>query len=405
MADTYAVVTSEASRAISRLLRSRGQGAQRVTNTETFFDLVYAFAITQLAKFLNADLTWHGVLQAVLLLLAVWWAWIYTAWITNWLHPDARAVRVMLLGVMLASLVVSATLPAAFGDRGLVFAITYVVMQVGRTLFMLFAVRRDAALLRNFERIITWLMVSGACWLLGGFLSGTTREAVWLVAVLVDLAAPVAGFYTPGLGRSTTTDWNIAGEHLAERCQLFMVIVFGESILDTGATLTSLPFTPARVIAFVFAFVATVALWWVYFDRSANDSSRTIASSADPGRLGRSAYTYYHLPMVTGMILTAVADERVISSPTNHGGTANTLVLLGGPFLFLIGHFLFKWAIFRRLSVPRIVAVVVLAAMVPLGAVLSPLLLGILATLVVISVVIADTVGHSPPLGGGGERR
>ncbi|HEY0808165.1 MAG TPA: low temperature requirement protein A [Pseudonocardiaceae bacterium] len=399
------MVTSEASRAISRLLRSRGQGAQRVTNTETFFDLVYAFAITQLAKFLNADLTWHGVLQAVLLLLAVWWAWIYTAWITNWLHPDARAVRVMLLGVMLASLVVSATLPAAFGDRGLVFAITYVVMQVGRTLFMLFAVRRDAALLRNFERIITWLMVSGACWLLGGFLSGTTREAVWLVAVLVDLAAPVAGFYTPGLGRSTTTDWNIAGEHLAERCQLFMVIVFGESILDTGATLTSLPFTPARVIAFVFAFVATVALWWVYFDRSANDSSRTIASSADPGRLGRSAYTYYHLPMVTGMILTAVADERVISSPTNHGGTANTLVLLGGPFLFLIGHFLFKWAIFRRLSVPRIVAVVVLAAMVPLGAVLSPLLLGILATLVVISVVIADTVGHSQPLGGGGERR
>jgi low temperature requirement protein LtrA len=404
VADTYAVVTSEASRAISRLLRSRGQGAQRVTNTETFFDLVYAFAITQLAKFLKADLTWHGVLQTVLLLLAVWWAWIYTAWITNWLHPDARAVRVMLLGVMLASLVVSATLPAAFGDRGLVFAITYVVMQVGRTLFMLFAVRRDAALLRNFERIITWLMVSGACWLLGGFLSGSTREAVWLLAVLVDLAAPVAGFYAPGLGRSTTTDWNIAGEHLAERCQLFMVIVFGESILDTGATLTSLPFTPARVIAFVFAFVATVALWWVYFDRSANDSSRTIATSADPGRLGRSAYTYYHLPMVTGMILTAVADERVISNPTNNGGTANTLVLLGGPFLFLTGHFLFKWAIFRRLSVPRIVAVVVLAAMVPLGAVLSPLLLGILATLVVISVVIADTVGHPQPVGSG-ERR
>lgn len=404
MLDTYAVVTSEAGRAINRLLRSRVEGAQRVTNTETFFDLVYAFAITQLAKLIITDLTWHGVLRAGLLLLAVWWAWIYTAWITNWLHPDARAVRVMLLGVMLASLVVSATLPAAFGSRGLVFAATYVVMQLGRTVFMLFAVRRDPGMLRIFERITAWLLVSGALWLIGGFASGGARELIWLTAVLVDLAAPVAGFYTPGLGRSTTTDWNIAGEHLAERCQLFMVIVFGESILDTGATLASLPFTPARVVAFVFAFVATVALWWVYFDRSADDSSRTIATSADPGRLGRSAYTYYHLPMVAGIILTAVADERVIAHPTGHGGTANTLVLLGGPFLFLTGHFLFKLAIFRRLSVPRLVAIAVLAALVPLGEVTSPLVLGISATVVVIAVVITDTILHPHPLGVG-ERR
>jgi low temperature requirement protein LtrA len=383
---------------VNRLLRSRADGEQRVTNTELFFDLVYVFAITQLSRFLGEDLTWHNALRAILLLLAVWWAWIYTAWITNWLHPDARAVRVMLLAVMVASLVVSATLPAAFGDRGLVFALTYVVMQVGRTIFVLFAVRRTG-LLRNFQRIASWLVFSGLFWVLGGLASGTGREVLWLVAVLIDVVSPVCGFYTPGLGRSTTADWTIAGEHLAERCQLFMIIVFGESILDIGATLASLPFTPARVTTFVFAFAGTVALWWVYFDRSAEDSSRTIATSADPGRLGRSAYTYYHLPMVAGVILTAVADERVIAHPTGPGNTPTTLVLLGGPILFLLGHFLFKRAVFGRLSLPRAIAIAVLLAFLPLGAVTSPMVLGTLTMLVVVAVAVTDLVLHPTPPG------
>lgn len=383
---------------INRLLRSRADGEQRVTNTELFFDLVYVFAITQLARYLGEDLTWHTALRAVLLLLAVWWAWIYTAWTTNWLHPDVRAVRVMLIAVMLASLVVSATLPSAFGDRGLVFAITYVVMQVGRTFFVLFAVRRTG-LLANFQRILSWLVFSGVFWLLGGLVSGTGRDVLWLVAVLIDVASPVCGFYTPGLGRSTTADWTIAGEHLAERCQLFMIIVFGESILDIGATLAGLPFTPARVTTFAFAFVGTVALWWVYFDRAAEDSSRTIASSPDPGRLGRSAYTYFHLPMVAGVILTAVADERVIAEPTRPGSMPTTLVLLGGPILFLLGHFLFKRAVFGRLSLPRVIAIVVLSAFLPLGAVTSPMVLGTFTMLVVVGVAVTDVILHPTPPG------
>ena len=39
------------------------------------------------------------------------------------------------------------------------------------------------------------------------------------------------GFYTPGLGRSTTNDWNVEGGHMAERCSLFIIIV-GLSYLE-----------------------------------------------------------------------------------------------------------------------------------------------------------------------------
>jgi low temperature requirement protein LtrA len=373
-------------------LRLRVDGQQRVTNMELFFDLVYVFAVTQLTRFLVENLTWQGVLHAVVLLCAVWWAWMYTAWVTNWLHPDVRPVRVVLLGVMLASLVVSATLPEAFTSRGLVFAVTYVVMQLGRTLFVLFAVRRDAGLLRNFQRIAAWLVVSGALWLVGGCVTGGARDGLWAAAVVVDFLAPVCGFYVPLLGRSVTADWTIAGDHLAERCQLFMIIALGESILDTGSTLgTATPDAPT-VTAFVLAFLGTVALWWVYFDRSAEDSSRAIAGSTDPGRLGRSAYTYFHLPMVAGVIATAVADEKVIAHPLGHGSAAVTATVLGGPALFLLGHLLFKRAVFRVLSWPRLVALALLAVLVPVGGVVSPLVLGGLVVLVVIGVGVTDMV-------------
>jgi low temperature requirement protein LtrA len=381
------------------LLRTRRDGEQRVTNTELFFDLVFVFAVTQTTRFLGEHLNWVGALHALILLFALWWAWVYTAWMTNWLHPDARVVRAALLMVMLASLVVSTALPEAFGQRSLLFAVTYVVMQLGRTCFVVVALRREPALRRNFERIALWLVVSGVCWLAGAVvggtsLSGTGRDVLWLAAVVVDFAAPVSGFAVPGLGRSTTTDWNIAGDHLAERCQLFMIIVLGESILDIGTTLGDDPFTTARITAFVLAFLGTVALWWIYFDRSAEDSSRAIASSADPGRLGRSAYTYFHLPMVAGVIVTAVADERVIAEPAGPGSAAVTATVLGGPALFLIGHLLFKRAVFGIVSWPRLVAVAVLAALIPVGYLVSPLALGGIVAAVVVGVIVTDLVLH-----------
>jgi low temperature requirement protein LtrA len=385
------------------MMRPRAGGASRVTNMELFFDLVYVFAITQLARYLGEDLNWHGALRTLMLLFAVWWAWVYTAWVTNWLHPDARVVRVVLIGVMLASLIVSVTIPAAFGERGLVFAVTYVIMQLGRTLFAVFATRGDASLRRNFVRIVAWLVVSGAFWLVGGFLEGTSRDLLWLLAVLVDLAGPLSGFYTPGLGRSTTADWTISGDHLAERCQQFVIIALGESVVDTGSGMTSEEFTAPTVTAFVLAFLGTVALWWIYFDRGAEDSSRAITRSNDPGRLGRSAYTYFHLPMVAGIIVTAVGDEKVIAHPLGHTATGTTAVLLAGPALFLAGHLLFKQAVFGVLSWPRLGAIVVLAALVPLGHVVSPLLLdGVCTAVVVVVVAVVDLVRY-PRLHGGVE--
>jgi low temperature requirement protein LtrA len=371
----------------------RQQGGQRVTFVELFFDLVYVLAVTQLSHLLLEHLGVHGAAQTALLLMAVWTAWIYNAWFTNWFDPDRRVVRLVLLGVMLASLLMSASLPEAFGERGLVFAAAYVTMQVGRTVFVIAALGEDPGLRRNFQRILSWLLASGLLWLAGGLAQGTAREALWLAAVVADFTAPACGFYTPGLGRSRTTDWTITGGHMAERCQLFVIIALGESLLVTGTTFGELPLSAVTVAALVVAFAGSVALWWVYFDRSAEDAGEVIARSADPGRLGRSAYTYCHIPMVAGIIVAAVGDELMLAHPGGHTGAATAATVLGGPALFLAGHGAFKRMVFGRVSVPRLLAVLALGGLWPLSPVLSPLLLAAAATLVVAAVAAADAMG------------
>jgi low temperature requirement protein LtrA len=373
------------------LRREQGQAGQRVTFMELFFDLVYVLAVTQLSHLLVEHLDARGAAQTALLLMAVWIAWVYNAWFTNWFDPDRRPVRLVLLGVMLASLLMSASLPDAFGDRGLLFAGAYAAMQVGRTVFVVAALREEPGLRRNFQRVLSWLLAAAVLWLAGGLAHGTAREALWLAALAVDFIAPMVGFFTPGLGRSRTTDWTIAGGHFGERFPLFLILALGESILVTGSVFGELALSASTVAAFVVAFLGSVALWWVYFDRSAEDASGVIAGSADPGRLGRSAYTYCHLPMVAGIIVTAVGDELVIAHPGGRASVATTTTVLLGPALFLAGHALFKRVVFGRLSVPRLLAIVALAGLWPVGPAVSPLLLALVATLVVAAVAVSDT--------------
>jgi low temperature requirement protein LtrA len=267
------------------LLRDRS-GVQRVTNIELFFDLVYVFAVTQLSHHLLSDPTVRGALQAGLLLVMVWIVWGYTTWVTNWLDPERIPVRLLLVALMLVSLAMSAALPRAFGDLGLVVGVAYAIQQVGRTVFMVMALRGHP-LQANFERILAWCVVSSAFAVAGGLAHGHARALLWVLAVGVDLAGGTVGFYTPGLGRSHTSDWTIEGGHFAERCQAFILIALGESIVIIGATLSGeKSATAAGVTAFIVAFAGSVAMWWLYFDQSAEAAAEVIARSADPGRLG-----------------------------------------------------------------------------------------------------------------------
>ena len=268
----------------------------KVTFVELFFDLVFVFAITQLSHYLLDHFSVAGVLQTALMLMAVWWVWIYTSWATNWLDPQTTPVRIALFVLMLAGLVLSISIPDAFGTRGIGFAAAYVT-DAGWPLALhaVGVARHDGGNYRNFQRITSWFVLSALFWIAGAFADGQMRFALWAVALAIEYAAPAAGFWTPGLGRSTTAEWDISGAHIAERCGLFIIIALGKSILVTGATFGKMDWTAATIAAFAIAFIGSVAMWWIYFNIGAERAAEYIAASDDPGRHARVAYTYTHL--------------------------------------------------------------------------------------------------------------
>ena len=331
---------------------------------ELFFDLVFVFAVTQLSHALVAHLTPTGIAQTGLLLLAVWWVWISTSWVTNWLDPERIPVRLAVLALMFAGLLMSVSIPHAFDSRGLLFASAFVAMQVGRTLFFLWAVRREHPnMRRNFQRILIWLCVSSACWIAGAFSTHDVRFGWWALALVIESIAPLAYFWVPGLGRSAIKDWDVEGAHLAERCALFIIIALGESLLVTGATFAALEWNGDTLAAFANAVLGTILLWWLYFDTGARRATQRIESARDPGREGRSAYTYAHILIVAGVIGCAVADEVVLAHPRHVEGLGLALVI-GGPIVFLAGTSIFKWITNDRRAPPlsHLIGLVLLGA-------------------------------------------
>jgi low temperature requirement protein LtrA len=376
------------------LLRERGgEESTKVTFVELFFDLVFVFAVTQLSHSLLEHLTLSGVVHTTLLLMAMWWVWIDTSWVTNWLDPEKTPVRLMLFALMLAGLVLSTSIPQSFWPKALAFAVTYACMQVGRCLFMLWALRgHSPGNFRNFQRITGWRALSAIFWIAGGFADGNTRLSLWVLALFLETLAPSVGFWTPGLGRSTTADWDVEGGHMAERCGLFVIIALGESILVSSAKFADLPWTAEIVAAFGVAFLGSVAMWWIYFNIGAETASRRITHSSDPGRLARLAYTYMHLPLVAGIIVAAVGDELVLAHPTGHTDIKTAAVLLAGPALYLFGNLLFKRETAGRPALSHIVGLLLLALLVPASLGLQPLAFSAATTLVLVVVAVWETL-------------
>lgn len=379
---------------MASLLRKRVKGEHaRVGFVELFFDLVFVFAITQVSHGLLAHLTPLGAVQAAMLLAAVWWAWIFTSWMTNWLDPETVPVQAALFVLMGIGLVMSASLPHAFQETGLSFALAFVGIQVGRTAFMVWAMRADEGLRRNAVRILIWLTASGALWIAGGLAAPEQRLWFWLAALAVEYASPALYFFVPGLGRSRTEDWTIEGGHMAERVGLFVIICLGETLLVSGATFGELDWSSAKVwAAFISAILSTVAMWRLFFSQAHESASEAIMHAADPGRVARRAYTYSPILVIAGIIVVAVSDELVLAHPSGHVSMATALTLLGGPILFLLGTAVAGWAIWRHVNWTRLVGCAVLATgwlVVPWT---TPLTLSIATTIVLMAIGVWESL-------------
>src|SRR5215207_3093604 len=315
-------------------LRREAGVEQHATTLELFYDLVFVFAITQVSHLLVEEVTWTHAGQAAIVLLVVWWSWNYTTWVTNELDPDSIVVRLLLIGLMLASLLMAIAIPDAFGEKALLFAGSYVAIQVGRHLFLTFVAAEAGTNERvRAGRILIWFVAAAVLWIAGAVADGSARTMLWLAALAVDYAAPLVTFWVPGLPRLRPEAWEVGTGHFAERFQLFIIIALGESIVITGATTAEHELTTATIVAFGLAFLITAALWWLYFSLVAAIAERRLAQAVNRTVLARDAYTYLHV-VVAGLLfavlVAVIVGDQIAGARRRQRGEPSPLERVAG---------------------------------------------------------------------------
>jgi low temperature requirement protein LtrA len=171
----------------------------------------------------------------------------------------------------------------------------------------------------------------------------------------------------------------------------FVIVALGETILATGATLAEAEaWSPPVLLGSAATFLGTLAMWWLYFGTSSKDASQVILHSPDPGRIG--AYFHYgHAILVAGIIGTAVGNDLVMEHPEGHLGTAETLALVGGPAVYLIGSAIYKRIVYGNFPLSHIAGIAALAILIPVGYATDLLVMGWLTTVVMLGVSIAES--------------
>jgi low temperature requirement protein LtrA len=360
------------------------------TFLELFFDLAFVFAFTRLSQELHKDVSWYGVWDTMVTLLALWWVWSTTVWMTERLNPDRPATQLLVLAIMFGALVLAAAVPEAFTDHGTIFALGYVAIQLVRSLFMLVALRGHEQS-RTVLHAVAWAVISGVLWIVGGPVDWHIREPIWTAAILLDYIAFTLGWPLPGRGRSIDFDLPVGSEHLAERYRQFLIVALGDMILVTAATFSEGGLTAHRWAAFASAFVTTVLLWRIYIYRAGELLGPAIAAAEQPLRVNQVA-AYAHLIMITGIVLTTVANELTIEHPFGDPHLNWTVVIVVGPALFLAGRALFERAVFGRVSRARLAGMVLILATFPLAQLVPLLSTATLIDVIILGVTVANAL-------------
>lgn len=394
-------------------LLTEGESRRRASFLELFFDVVFVFALTRISAraaealagpdFHTPTAVIIGVAKAGFLLLALWTIWQSTAWSASRYDPCHGSVQLVIVIALVASTVLGVSIPHAFSQHGLAFAVAYVVAQVSRPLVLALALRGERQMLKL--RMLITFSVTAVAWIAGGLLDHVWRGLLWALALGVENLAGRVGWPVPGLGRSPSEQLNIAGEHLAERYQQFFLIALGEAVLATGLVYSNSGFGPGQTVAFAAALATALLIWRIYFYRAGQVLPEAVTRSREPARMGLSTADS-HLIMLAGIVTSAVGFELAIGRPTEQAPIPWIGVIFSGPALFAVGRTRFEYEVFSRVSPSHMLALVVLAALFPVMIRLPPLVALATTTAVLAAVALIDVIRSrkrppepaSPPL-------
>jgi low temperature requirement protein LtrA len=364
----------------------RATGPQGVAFVELFFDLVFVFAVTQVTARTAGDLSAGGVLRSILLGWLIWWAWTQFTWTLNPADTSNRVVRVITLAATAAAFVMAASVPRAFTDEAIWFAVPYLVVR-GLGLALQVQVERERGG-HDHAAVYRWAgasLVGLGLVLLGALVDPPLRSLLWLAAIMADfLAAAIAG-------RAAT--WDLDASHLSERHGLFVIIALGESLIVAGSGIARAPLTSGLATSVGAAIVVACLLWWTYFDwlKDALEHRFAAAAPNQLGQLARDAFSLAHFPLIAGIVGFAVAVEETVAHPDEPMATAALAALGIGVALFVASSALSLWRLGGPVLGVRLIALLAMGIgllvvgtqpvlpVVPLGVVAVALLVIVVA--------------------------
>ncbi|HEU5253381.1 MAG TPA: low temperature requirement protein A [Solirubrobacterales bacterium] len=365
-----------------RLGAVRREG-ERVTPLELFFDLVFVLAITQCTALMSHDQTWSGLLQGLLILGVLWWAWVGYAWLTSVIDPEAGVVRLVIFAAMAAMLIVSLCVQEAFGNLGLTFALAIGFYRTAHIALFWIAGADDSDLQRSVAGLAASTAVAVSLLVVASFFDGLAQGALWALAIFLDMAGPYF-FGSDG--------WKLVPGHFAERHGLIIIIALGESIVAIGVGASGALDLGIGATAVLGIFL-TAALWWTYFDVVALVSARRLGE-AEVGReqneLARDSYSYIHLLMGAGIVLMALGLKVTIGHYDENLHEVPATALLGGLALYLLGLVAFRYRHVQTLNRSRLGLAIVLLFLIPVATSMAALITLAVAVVLIWGLIVVE---------------
>ncbi len=367
-----------------RLDTVKGGTERNASTLELFFDLVYVFAITQVVGFIHHQPTAAGLAQGAFLLWLLWWTWSMYTWTTNWTGTSSTSTRLFILGAMGMTLLMALGVPEAFGDSSRWFAVTYFAVRSLASGLYWVASKSHPEQRAAFYTFFPLAGAASVLILVGGFLPTPWLGVLWAGGAILDIVGAVNAGKGP---------WAMDPKHFAERNGLFIIIALGESVVGLGLAASGAARDISHITALIIAFVGIAALWWSYFDRAAlrMEAHLTQLTGQERGRFARDAYSVLHYPLVVGIVFYALALEDVVAHPTDPISPEGRFAMAVGVALVLLSVVASAYRAIRRIPTERLVAALILIALVWLA---RPLDAQVFAAIVTGILVISLAIEH-----------
>ncbi len=343
---------------------------RHATNLELFLDLVFVFAVTQIASLVSHDLTLRGAARGLLIAWLVWWQWSQFTWAGSAVDLQQRvATRVLVLCTIPATLTMAVSIPHSFHepgshDTGPWFGVAYMAVQLLVLGMQGTEAVRDTARRQAFIDFASVASISPLCVMVGGFAHDRIRLAWWIAAGLINIVSAIRG---------ASGEWSINPVHFAERHTLFVIISLGEAVVAIGATASDVGLSLRTLIGVVAATSVACVLWWVYFAFIPGVVEHTLAHTGNAlrARLARDLFTFGHFPIVIGIIAYAVVVKHMVADPTESLPINDRRLLFASMVLLIGGCLHIQWRVVHRLAPERFVAIAVIAAWLLVGSALA----------------------------------